>query len=35
MCSQRWMSKGGALYCEAIQALDNAEMGNMLGWLGG
>ena len=35
VCSQRWLSKGGALCCEPIQALDNAEMGNMLGWLGG
>ena len=35
MCSQRWLSKGGALYREAIQALGNAEMGDMLwgGWV--
>ena len=31
----RWLSKGGALCCEPIQALGNAEMGDMLGWLGG
>ena len=34
MCSQRWLPKGDALYCEPIQALDNAEMGDMLGRLG-
>ena len=35
MCSQRWLSKGGALCCEPIQALGSAEMGDMLGRLGG
>ena len=34
VCSQRWLSKGDALCWQPIQALDNAEMGDMLRRLG-